>query len=546
MYMNKTLNKIFGFYVFAYAFFFASRQISDADFWFHLKTGEYIVHTGMIPRTELWSFTFHGTPWIAHGWLAGAIFYAIYSRLGFNALIFIFAILTALAFWIVYRRSHSHPFISGFATLLGVWTVLPNIGVRPRVFTILLSSVYLAVLGRYVRRGGREIWWLVPLSLLWINLHGGFFIGLLLIGLTIMGMFLDAWAGGENLRALWPRLRTLGVVLILCSLAGLINPYGAQIYISPVRVLQSPVFQDLIVDFISPDFHLAKSRPLMLLILLTIAAFALSPKRVKPSELLLFLATLYATLKSQRNTAIFALVAAPLFADYFQHWFDSTSFGKSFGKTSSFASRRWSIIFGVLMLLPLIPFVAKLRSAVYAPPKQASLNVPVNAVEYLKQNQITGNTFTYPNVWGAYLIWEAPSNPVYIDGRDVYSEAFVKEFVDMTWGKADWRGPFDRHGVRVAVVEVGSLLARQLQESPAWEQIYQDEMSVVFKRRAESVGALLRMFKPANVMGLERATLWSECPEALFGAHALIFHEICEMHRGKPKNHLTRVLELAG
>ncbi|MGH9905829.1 MAG: hypothetical protein ACRD8U_09650, partial [Pyrinomonadaceae bacterium] len=74
--MNKPLAKIFDVYVFAYAFFFASRQISDADFWFHLKTGEYIWQTGMIPRTELWSFTHFGAPWIAHGWLAGAIFYA--------------------------------------------------------------------------------------------------------------------------------------------------------------------------------------------------------------------------------------------------------------------------------------------------------------------------------------------------------------------------------------------------------------------------------------------------------------------------------------
>ena len=482
--MNKTLSKIFEVYVFAYAFFFASRQISDPDFWFHLKTGQYILSTGMIPRTEMFSFTHYGVPWLAHGWLSGVIFYAVYSLLGFNALIFIFAILTAVAFWIVFKRSHSHPFISGFATLLGVWTVLPNIGVRPRVFTILLSSVYLALLARYTRRGsGREIWWLVPLMVMWVNLHGGFFIGLLLIGLTIIGIVLDAWAAGEKLNAQWPHLRTLGLVFVACALAVLLNPYGAQIYISPIRVLQSPVFLDLVVDFLSPNFHLSEFRPLMILILLTIAALALSPKRVKPSELLLFLTTLYATLKSQRNTAIFVLAAAPLMADYFQYWLDSTTFGRSFGKPSKPASSRAPLLLGVFMLVPLVAFAVKLRAVVYAPPKQEDLNVPVNAVEYLKQQKLTGNTFTYPNVWGAYVIWQLPSNPVYIDGRDVYSEQFVKHFVEMTYGHADWREPFDRYGVQIAVIEAGSLLARQLQESPAWEQVYQDEMSVVFKRR---------------------------------------------------------------
>ncbi|HET6893024.1 MAG TPA: hypothetical protein VFH31_18105, partial [Pyrinomonadaceae bacterium] len=318
---------------------------------------------------------------------------------------------------------------------------------------------------------------------LWVNLHGGFFIGLLLIGLTIVGIILDAWAEGERLRPLSTRLRTLGLVFVACALAVLVNPYGAQIYISPVRVLQSPVFLDLIVDFLSPNFHLPEFRPLMILIVLSIAAFALSPKRVKPSELLLFLTTFYSTLISQRNTAIFALVAAPMIAEYFQYWLNSTSFGKSFGQSSSPTNRRAPILLGILMLVPLVAFAIKLRSVVYAPPKQADLKVPVNAVEFMKQQKLTGNTFTYPNVWGAYVIWQLPSNPVYIDGRDVYSEEFVRHFVDMQYGHADWREPFDRYGVQVAIIQAGSLLARQLQDSLAWEQVYQDEMTVVFTRR---------------------------------------------------------------
>src|SRR6266536_2379604 len=103
--MNRSFQKIFAIYVFAFSFFFAARPISDPDFWFHLKTGEYILQNRTIPKADLFSFTNYGKPWVAHEWLSGAIFYAIYSRLGFNALILIFAILTALAFWIVFKRS---------------------------------------------------------------------------------------------------------------------------------------------------------------------------------------------------------------------------------------------------------------------------------------------------------------------------------------------------------------------------------------------------------------------------------------------------------
>ena len=483
--MNKSLQKVFPIYVFAYSFFFAARPISDGDFWFHLKTGEYIIRTGLIPRVDLFSFTNYGRPWTAHGWLSGVVFYAVYSRLGFNALIFIFALLVALAFWIAFRRSDSHPFIAGFATLLGVWTVLPTVGVRPRVFSLLLSSVFLAILARYARSGtGRAIWWLVPLMPLWANLHGGFLIGLALIALTIVGIPLDAWTAGERVQALWPRLRTLGIVMIGCVLAALLNPFGLRIYTFPIGVLLSPVFQGVVVDWLSPDFHQPESLPLMLLILLTIAALTLSQKRVRSGELLFFLAWLYATLKSQRHLMILVLVAVPLLADHLQSWLASTSFGKSFGQpTSSQATARQPILLTLLLLLPLGAFAIRLKSTLYAPPRQEIADVPIKAVDYLKENQITGNTFTDPNIWGGYLIWTLPNNPVYIDGRDVYPEPFVKEYVEIVSGIADWRGPFDRYGVRIAIVAPKSLLVRGLKESTGWRQVFQDDMAVVFVRQ---------------------------------------------------------------
>src|SRR6266536_1431340 len=329
--MNRSFQKIFEIYVFAFSFFFASRPISDPDFWFHLKTGEYIFQTGLSPRMDLFSFTNYARPWIAHGWLSGAIFYAIYSRLGFNVLIFVFAVLTALAFWIVFKRSDCHPFIGGAATLLGVWTVLPTIGVRSRTFTLLLASVFLALLARYARGvQGRIIWWLVPLMALWVNLHGGFLIGLVLIALTIIGIPLDAWAASERVESVWPRLRTLILVLLACLFAVVLNPHGPRIYTFPFEIFLSPVQQRAIVDWLSPNFHEPELLPLALLILTTIAAFALSPKRVRPSDLLLFLTTLYATLKSNRHMSIFALIAAPLLAEYLQNWVVSNSFGKIF------------------------------------------------------------------------------------------------------------------------------------------------------------------------------------------------------------------------
>jgi len=483
--MDTTLKRIFEVYVFVFAFLFASRPLSDGDFWWHLKTGEYIVRNFSIPRIDFYSFTVPGKPWVAHEWLSEVIFYLVYSRAGFNTLIFIFTVLTVLAFWIVFRRTNSHPFVKGFAVLLSVWSILPTMGVRPRTFTLLFAALYLAVLHRFVReRATRAIWWLVPLMIVWVNLHAGYLLGLVLIGVAITGVMLDAWFAGEKLASQWPRLKTLVLVFVACLVAVNLNPQGPRIFVFPFEFFLSPVQQDQIVDWLSPDFHQKELFPLLALIMLTIAALALWPQRVRPSELLLYLATLYMTLKSNRHMAILALVAGPMLADYLQHWLDTTRFTRMFGESRSATTGTRKIIFNLILLVPLIACLIKLKSVIYSPPTQKQVGVPLNAVSYLKQNGITGNTFTDPNIWGGYLIWETPSNPVYIDGRiDMYGDEFMREYLGIIHGVTRWQEPFDKYSVQVAIVSPTSQLRLQLEQSPQWQQLYRDEMAVVFTRQ---------------------------------------------------------------
>jgi hypothetical protein len=128
--------------------------------------------------------------------------------------------------------------------------------------------------------------------------------------------------------------------------------------------------------------------------------------------------------------------------------------------------------------------VIKLKSVIYSPPTQERVGVPLKAVAFIKENRITGNTFTDPNIWGGYLIWETPSNPVYIDGRiDMYGDEFVKEFLGIIYGETRWQEPFDRYGVQVAIVSQKSVLRLQLEQSTQWQQVYSDEMAVVFQRK---------------------------------------------------------------
>src|ERR1044072_1701968 len=113
--MSKSLLQLIQIYIFLYVFLLASRPINDADFWFHLKTGQYIFSTHSIPRTELFSFTYRGIPWVAHGWLSGVFFYAVWTTVGPTLLISFFALLTTIAFWIAFKRANSHSLFAGLA-----------------------------------------------------------------------------------------------------------------------------------------------------------------------------------------------------------------------------------------------------------------------------------------------------------------------------------------------------------------------------------------------------------------------------------------------
>jgi hypothetical protein len=291
-------------------------------------------------------------------------------------------------------------------------------------------------------------------------------------------MLLDAWSGSRrSSRGIY----VLVMVFVGCVVAAVVNPQGFHIFAFPFEIFMSPIQQGAIVDWFSPDFHQRELLPFALLIPSTIAALALSPRRPRLSELLLFLVLLYASLKSYRHMAVFALVAVPLLADYSQSWLESTGIGNRWFSRTAVAGK-----FGllhVLLLLPLLLLAVALKAKVYVPLTQERAGVPINAVEFLRSQNLSGNTFTDPNIWGGYVIWALPSNPVYIDGRiDMYGDQFVAEHLALIRGLIGWREPFNRYGVKVAIVKPRSVLARELSDSGEWRQVFQDGMATVFLR----------------------------------------------------------------
>lgn len=185
-----TTNRTFLAVVFVGIFAMSARNLADPDVWWHLKTGQLIAQTRSVPHVDSFSFTRAGYPWVAHEWLSELLIYGIYRVSGWGGLIVVFALIVSAAFFLVYLRSAPDPYSSGVVVLLGAWATAPMWGVRPQVASLLLISLWFLILERS-ERSPRLLWWTLPLTVLWVNLHAGFALGLALIMLFLAGEFLE-------------------------------------------------------------------------------------------------------------------------------------------------------------------------------------------------------------------------------------------------------------------------------------------------------------------------------------------------------------------
>src|SRR5215813_10667176 len=162
----------------------AIRQSStiDNDFWWHLKTGQYIVETRSVPHLDPFSFTKNGAEWVSHEWLSESVMYVTFRPAGWPGLLLLFGAVITAALGICYWHSAGKPFIAGLSTFMAGLASAPLFGLRPQMFTLLFASIFIAILSSSFKKNVSTYLWTLPLAmLLWVNLHAGFVLGIALI-----------------------------------------------------------------------------------------------------------------------------------------------------------------------------------------------------------------------------------------------------------------------------------------------------------------------------------------------------------------------------
>jgi len=467
----------------------SARDVSDPDVWWHLKTGQLIVETSAVPRVDSFSYTRAGHPWVAHEWLTELFIYGVYRISGQGGLIVVFALIVSAAFYLVFVRSAPNPYSSGVIVLLGAWATAPLWGVRPQMVSLLLTSLWLLILERS-ERNRHLLWWTLPLTVLWVNLHAAFALGLALLLLFLAGEFLEQSPPARHVN--YARFRALAITFTLDLLLIPLNPNSWKMYLYPVDTLRSKAIQNYIAEWASPNFHDAEYVPFLLLLLATTAALAWSRLRVRPRDLLLLMVSTFAALSSIRMIPFFALIVVPILSrvvelrarsDRFAS--DSHSANKAgLGWSSWQVPAPYASLLNALIFLSVCGFVGfHIHRVVHRQPQVEALRFPWGALAYLQPHPPGGPLFNNYD-WGGYVIWKLnPPTRVFIDGRaDLYGEALMRQFADAYNLKGDWQRPLQTWQIGTVLVRPDCALATGLRYVRGWDVQYSDPQAIIFER----------------------------------------------------------------
>jgi hypothetical protein len=458
--------------------------LSDGDTGWHIRTGEAILRTGHVPVTDPFSFSRAGQPWFAWEWLADVVMAAAWRWRGLAGVAALSGALLALASTALLARMlrrGSGLWIGVGAALVAMSASSGHYLARPHVFSILFYTLALGILAEDRLRRGPLVWWLVPLTALWVNLHAGF-----VAWLATLGLLLVLCAAERN----WPQVRRYGTLAALCSLASLLNPYGWGLHLHVARYLSSSWIVDHVQEFQSPNI---RSEGMIVFALLLLTTVALVPETGR-FEALLVLVWGFLALRSARHVPLFAIVAAPVLAASAAAWWArlaSRSGQRAPLRLCWEMAQEYGVRPRVSLWLPLSALVVILAVPAAGFPDTV---FPVRAVA--GNALVLAPPAAMPRIltsdqWADYLIYRLyPAQRVFFDGRsDFFGPAIGGDYCKLMAGEKSWRQLLERYQFDLALLPHTWALSTALDREPGWRKVYEDPVAVLFARSPrETVG----------------------------------------------------------
>jgi len=481
--------------------FYSGRPLlHDGDTGIHVRTGEVILDTLSVSTRDIFSFHSPPLPWIAHEWLSEVVMALLHRAFGLTGVVLFFILIISLAYLLLFKvlRTHGGNILADtFIVFLVIISSYLHWLARPHVFSLFLLVVWYSLLDSFQRNGKtRSLFYLPPLMLLWVNLHGGFIIGFLLIGIYFFGNLAKyGFSHGSEKEQAKAMARTLGFTLLGCFLVSMINPYGYRILSFPFTLVTNRYFIDNVVEFLSPDFH--KILPFKYLLFFMIATFAISPKPASLVELALVIVFTGMAIYSYRYIPLYCVIIAPILSRQAKSLLARSEGPRrmNFHKEAENIANIDSFVQGYLLIFVALMIVIAVATKGNIEFRFDEKKKPVAVVDFLKKENIKGNMFNMDE-FGDFLIYAAyPQYRVFIDGRlDVYGTDIFKEYIRVANLGSGWEKVLEKYNIGWIFYDADSVLSRSLYGKKGWRLIYADKVANIFVKEREEYQDLIRKY----------------------------------------------------
>jgi len=446
--------------------------LATVDLTYHLRAGDIMLDTHAILRTDVFTATAYGRPWLNQQWLAEIVMTTAFRLGGWFGLVALRALLMALVLTFVFLACRA----AGAATRRAAWLTLASAFLLTGAFKLrpqLLGMVCFAATAWLVARRRTHpegVWIVVPITVVWANLHGSFFLAPLMLGLAWVE---DRWVLGRGPRTLL--LAGLGSLL-----ATMVNPYGYRVWSYAAGLATNPVIRRTITEWQPPTIQSYTGVVFFLSVVVVAAVLIARVRRPVPWGSLLPLGVFLAiALAALRGVWWWAMVAPIVLAGVLSDRPAKQERRDPAGLQNA----------AIVGLLAVGVIGAMMRWMPYTGPSMPSADklwfAPVGITHELDRILRPGEVVFNAQGWGSWLEFEFPQNPVVIDSRvEVPPQNVWWTYYDVSEGVEGWQATLDSWHVDVAVLapDQQADLIRRMKADPGWRLVYEDAEGLIFRR----------------------------------------------------------------
>jgi hypothetical protein len=460
----------------------------DPGLGWHLRTGELILTTGMIPRLDPFLFGGEASPWVSNQWLADVLLYLAYSGGSWLGLhIFCFAIAFS-AFFLVFGRSALDPSkpvpAQNVAFALAVLCGAVHWITRPVVFSLLGFAIVDAMI-RAHRNGRLSSQRFVASTgivfLLWANLHPAFVLGLVLLGLYAASLVWESYWPASHPRLLGS-LRAARMPLLAAlvgSLASAVNPWGFSLHLAAAGLGANTFFMSLNTEWLPPSPEGYQFLPFFAAIVLLMVGGVRGGSFFDVSKTILFAVLSF---KAGRFVPFFGIAAYPSLVAAVQRVIEDLRLQRFLNQRPVTLAPVKFVAVGLIAASAVVMWFYPAMVAVDLSARHPVLAIRA-AFNDLPPTHNHPQVFHTPN-WGGAIIWETfPRRVAWIDDRnELNGVEKYKDFLAIERLEPDWKERFDKYGFSRVLTSPSAPLAVHLSSAPEWRQIFRDDRAVVFER----------------------------------------------------------------